>query len=160
MDPVIAAVVSALSAGALAMTKGFATAAAKDAYGALKSFIVERVGAAQPEVEYVEKKPSQAAANLLADELAPLAGDSEAQQLATALMSIIEQNPKQPGVVAALDLMNSIMGDFTAKGSNLKGQLLHASNSSLGNLNLTNTTVDTSIVPVDPNTGPDQKKKV
>jgi hypothetical protein len=152
MDPVIAAVVSALSAGALAMTKGFATSAAKDAYGALKSFVVKRVSAAEPFVEVVHRKPSQVNASQLAEELAPLAGDSEAQQLATALRTVIEENAKQPGAVAALDLMNSIMGDFTAEGSTLKSPLLRAKNSSMGNMKLTNTTVDTS-------TDPDEKKK-
>ena len=74
MDPVIAAVVSALSAGALAMTKGVATAAAKDAYGALKAFIINRVGAAEPFVEVVHEEPGQEAAGLLAKKLTPLAG--------------------------------------------------------------------------------------
>jgi hypothetical protein len=147
MDPVVAAVVSALSAGALAMTKGFATAAAKDAYGALKSFVVKRVSAAEPFVEVVDKKPSEVTAGLLAAELASLAGDSEAQQLATALRTVIEQSAKQSGAVAALKLMNSIIGDFTAEGSTLKGPFLDAENSTTGNFDLKTTTVETSPEP-------------
>ena len=48
--------------------------------------------------------------------------------------------------------MNSVMGDFTAEGSTLKGQFLKATNSRMGNFNLKNTDVDTS-------TGRDDKKK-
>lgn len=152
MDPVIAAVVAALSAGALAMVKGVATDAAKDAYKALKAFVVKRVGSAEPFVEVVHQEPSQEAAGLLAKKITSLAGDSEADQLATTLRTAIEQMAKQPGADAVISLMNSVMGDFTAEGSTLKGQFLKASGSTLGNVTLKDVNVDSS-------TGTDDKKK-
>ena len=96
MDPVVGLVVSALSAGALAIGQGFATEAIKDSYKALKDFLVRRFANAAPFLEVVDKKPSETTADLLAEQIAPAAGDAEARELAERLRTAIDEISNQP----------------------------------------------------------------
>src|SRR5271166_3677489 len=112
MDPVVALVVSALSAGALAIGQGFATEAIKDSYKALKGFLVARFANAAPFVEVVDKKPSETTADLLAEQIAPVAGDPEAEALAKTLRAAIEAFGNEPQADAVIKLLRSKTGDI------------------------------------------------
>jgi hypothetical protein len=69
LDPIVTSIVSALAAGALAATTKVAGTAVEDAYKAVKTLIVRKIGG-ETAVRAVEEKPkSDAAKALLAEEL-------------------------------------------------------------------------------------------
>ncbi|MGW4247839.1 hypothetical protein ACWELQ_35750, partial [Nocardia sp. NPDC004722] len=90
MDPVTAAVVAAITAGALAGAKETATQLVKDAYGALKNVISRKYG--NVDVSGVERRPnSDAKKQSLAEDLedAGVAGDSELAAAAAAVLEAV-----------------------------------------------------------------------
>ncbi|WP_157117586.1 hypothetical protein [Nocardia vaccinii] len=88
MDPVTAAVVAAISTGALAGAKDSASQPMKDAYGGLKSLISRKYRGV--DVSGVERRPnSKAKQESLAEDLedAGACGDSELAEAAKAVLA-------------------------------------------------------------------------
>ena len=103
MDPITAAIVAAISAGALTSLTQASTSALTDAYGKLKALLVKKFGHESDvvqAVEQVEAKPtSQARTALLDEEVTAVKADqdSELLQLAQALQQVIQSSPGQGG---------------------------------------------------------------
>jgi hypothetical protein len=128
MDPITVSIVSALAAGAAAGSKDFATAAIKDSYAALKSFIVGRFKRAAPFVESLESDPqSPAQQEVLAKNLAEAAGSDEGKKLADALLQALDQVKDEPGARALLDFDTlRALRRFELNDIHLAGPLLRA----------------------------------
>ena len=103
MDPITAATVAAISAGAIGGLTDVSKTALTDAYSKLKALLVKRFGRESDvvqAVEQVEAKPaSDARKAALAEEVAAVKADqdSELLQLAQALLQVLQSSPEQSG---------------------------------------------------------------
>jgi hypothetical protein len=148
MGPAVAWVVSALSAGALAVGSGYATEAIKDGYKQLKSFLVANFVHAAPFVEVVDKKPSEATVDLLAEQIAPAereGGDEEtekklleAKALADTLRTAIEAVKNEPHTDAVIKLLDLITGDIKVDNTRSSGRVMDMEHSRTGDISVTN----------------------
>ena len=98
MDPITAAIVAAISAGALGGLTEVSKTALTDAYGKLKALLVKKFGHESDvvqAVEQVEAKPaSQARQALLAEEVAAVRADHDADllQIAQAVLQALQSS--------------------------------------------------------------------
>lgn len=100
MDPITAAIVAAISAGAMGGLTEVSKTALTDAYGKLKALLVKKFGKESEvvqAVEQVEAKPaSDARKALLTEEVATVKADqdSELLALAQAVQQVLELSPE------------------------------------------------------------------
>ncbi len=139
MDPIIATAVSALSAGALAVAKGFADEGIKDAYKTLRGFIVARFAKTESSIEDVEQDPeSPAEHQVLAKKMAAGAGDPELKDLAAALLAALESLKAKPEAKAVIDLVRSKIGTIDVEDASSTGSLVAAEDSEATSIRLKN----------------------
>lgn len=115
MDP-ISIVVSAVVAGASAALKDTASVAIKDAYAALRQFIVDRYHGAS--VELVEQDPtSQTRELVLKEDLQKAGADTDEKLLreAQAVLVAIEQEPPEQVTAFGVDLERVKAANIRAK---------------------------------------------
>ncbi|MFL5254041.1 MAG: hypothetical protein ACJ8AI_14315 [Rhodopila sp.] len=125
MEP-ISAIVTALALGAAAAAKEVGGEVVKDAYGALKAFIVSRYP--KTSVDSLEAAPeSERRRGVVEEDLqaAHAAGDVELAALARKLVELIRQ--QAPGAAAAIgvdlkdvEAVNLRLADITASGTGVK----------------------------------------
>lgn len=139
MDPIIATAVSALSAGALAVAKGFADEGIKDAYKTLRGFIVARFAKTEPTIEDVEQDPeSPAEQQVLAKKMAAGAGDPELKELSARLLIALETLQAKPEAKAVIDLLRSKIGTIDVEDATSTGSLVAATDSEATSIRLKN----------------------
>jgi hypothetical protein len=103
MDPITAAIVAAVSAGAIGGLTEASKTALTDAYGKLKALLTKKFGKESEvvqAVEQVETKPaSEARKALLAEEFVAVKADqdSELLQLAQALQQVVQSSTEHGG---------------------------------------------------------------
>ena len=103
MDPITAAIVAAISAGALGGLTEVSKTALTDAYGKLKALLVKKFGHESDvvqAVEQVEAKPaSQARQAMLAEEVAAVQADHDAEllQIAQAVLQALQSSSENAG---------------------------------------------------------------
>ena len=103
MDPITAAIVAAVSAGAIGGLTEISKTALTDAYGKLKALLVKKFGKESDvvqAVEQVEAKPaSDARKALLAEEVTAVKADqdSELRELAQALQQVLQSSSEHAG---------------------------------------------------------------
>src|SRR5579859_2692423 len=103
MDPITAAIVAAVSAGAIAGLTDMSKTALTDTYARLKALLTKKFGRESDvvqAVEQVEAKPaSEARKATLAEEVAAVKADqdSELLQIAQALLQVLQSSPEHAG---------------------------------------------------------------
>lgn len=128
MEPITASIVTALTAGATAGLKGFATDAVKDSYEGLKNLIVSRFHDAGPVIKTLEVNPdSKSEQTALADKLRVASSDLQAKQAAALLLKALEELEKEPRAQAVFDFGKlRAAKNFVLKDVDFSGTLIKA----------------------------------
>ncbi len=104
MEPISLSIVTALTAGAIAAAKDVASTAVKDAYAALRKYLLDRYQKAGPFVEAVVADPtSEPEQKVLANQLKEAQSDPEAKKLAEALLDALQELKHDPRTQAVFD---------------------------------------------------------
>ncbi|MGH7119280.1 MAG: hypothetical protein ACREFP_09900 [Acetobacteraceae bacterium] len=130
MDPILASIVGALAAGALAKLQDVGGKAVSDAYDALRTLIVRKLGGSEEAVQGVEHGPkSGKAQEALAEAIsnAGAAKDTELEQHAAALR---EQIPSATGAAGG----DINVGDIIASASVMIRKLAAEGRIKIGNV--------------------------
>jgi hypothetical protein len=109
MEPITAALVAAISAGAAAAGKEAATQAVKDAYAALKAWLHSHHPGVS--IDQLEQQPESKARQLVITEdleRARASGDTELVRLARTLVEVIQTQPPEVVRSIGVDLVGHL----------------------------------------------------
>lgn len=134
MDPATLTIVSALTAGATALTQGFATEAIKDAYKSLKSLLLGHMKRATSTVGALETNPaSEPEQRMLAEQLRGSNISPDVKQAAVALLDQIQELRGEPRAHALLDFdILDAAKNFELSADDFAGPLLRARHAKFG----------------------------